>query len=142
MLPTGSFEALVVSPMDRLAIEPDVIVAYGVPGQIGKIAKAFTWHGEAVQGVYLGAAGCSAIVLAYAEWKPVISVPGGGEKVFAGTNDYEMSIIFPADRLDDVLSGLAATQSILPYPTVCSTLVNEPVVPEDFHITYRDIKKS
>ncbi len=140
MLPTGSFEALVVSPVDRLAVDPDVIIAYGVPGQVGKIAKAFTWHGEPVQAVYMGGAGCSAIVLSYAEWKPVINIPSGGEKVLAGTSDYEMSIIFPADRLDDVLTGLEATQSILPYPTVCSTLVNEPVVPEDYHITYKEIK--
>ncbi len=142
LLPTGSFKALVVSPVDRLAIDPDVIIAYGVPGQVGKIAKAFTWRGEPVQAVYLGAAGCSAIALAYAEWKPVINLPGGGEKVLAGTNDYEMSIIFPADRLDDVLQGLAATQKVLPYPTVCSTLNNEPSVPEEYHVTYKDIKKN
>jgi uncharacterized protein (DUF169 family) len=65
LLPAGSFKALAVSPLDRLAIEPDVIIAYGVPGQIGKIAKAFTWHGEAVQSLYLGGTSCSAIVLAY-----------------------------------------------------------------------------
>jgi uncharacterized protein (DUF169 family) len=139
MLPAGTFNAVVVSPLDRLAVEPDVIIAYGVPGQIGKIAKAFTWHGEAVQALYLGGAGCSAVVLSYTEWKPVIALPAGGEKVLAGTNDYEMDIVFPADRLEDVLSGLKATQKMLPYPTVCSTLINEPVVPADYPITYKDL---
>lgn len=139
LLPAGSFEAVVISPLDRLMVDPDVIIAYGTPGQIGKIAKAFTWHGEPVQAVYLGGASCTAVVLAYAEWKPVIAIPGSGEKVLAGTNDYELDIVFPADQIEDVLTGLEGTQKSLPFPTVCSTLLNEPVVPTEFKFTYKDL---
>jgi hypothetical protein len=58
--------------------------------------------------------------------------------VLAGTNDYEMDIVFPADRLDDVLTGLKATQKVLPYPSVCTTLIHEPSVAAEYHITIQD----
>ena len=137
LIPLGTYQAIVVSPFDRLQIEPDIIIAYGQPGQVGRIAKAFTWHGDTVSALYFGGLGCSAIVLSHVEQKPVLCVPAGGEKVLAGTNDYEMDIVFPARRLDDVLSGFKGTQRMLPYPTVCSTMMNEPSVPEDYHITYK-----
>jgi uncharacterized protein (DUF169 family) len=141
LLPKDTYQAIVVSPFDRLQVEPDMVIAYGPPGQVGRIAKCFTWHGEPVSALYFGGLGCSAIVLAFVEQKPLLCVPAGGEKLFAGTNDYEMSIVFPANRLDDVLAGFKGTQRILPYPTMCSTLLNEPTVPDDYHITYKELGK-
>jgi len=52
-----------------------------------------------------------------------------------------MSIVFPANRLDDVLAGFKGTQRMLPYPTVVTTLNTEASIPDDFHISYKDIKK-
>lgn len=140
LIPKGIYQAIVVSPLDRLQIVPDVIIAYGVPGQVGRIAKAFTWWGDTVSALYFGGAGCTAIVVSFAEQKPILCIPAGGEKIFAGTNDYEMDIVFPAARLNDVLEGFKETQRMLPYPTVCTTLMNEPTVPEDYHITYKELK--
>lgn len=142
LIPEGTYQAVVVSPLDRLQFEPDVIIAYGVPGQVGRIAKSFTWHGDTVSALYFGGLGCSAIVLAHVQQKPILCIPAGGEKVLAGTNDYEMDIVFPAARLDDVLDGIKGTQRMLPYPTVCSTMMNEPTVPDDYHITYKELGKS
>jgi uncharacterized protein (DUF169 family) len=139
LLPKGIYKAVVVSPFDRLQIEPDIIIAYGTPGQVGRIGKSFTWNGDTVSALYFGGLGCSAIILAFVQQKPILCIPAGGEKVLAGTNDYEMSIVFPASRLDDVLAGFKGTQRMLPYPTVCSTLMNEPSVPEDYHITYKEL---
>jgi uncharacterized protein (DUF169 family) len=139
LIPAGTYQAIVVSPLDRLQIEPDIIIAYGQPGPVGRIAKSFTWHGDTVTPLYFGGLGCSAVVLSHVEQKPVLCIPAGGEKVLAGTNDYEMSIVLPAARLDDVLTGFKGTQRMLPYPTVCSTLMNEPSVPDDYHITYKEL---
>ncbi len=142
LIPLGTYQAIVISPFDRLQIEPDVIIAYGVPGQVGRIAKAFTWFGELVPALYFGGLGCSAIVLSHVKQQPVLCVPAGGEKVLAGTNDFEMSIVFPAGQLDKALEGFYATQRILPYPTVCTTMMNEPSVPEDYRITYKELTKT
>jgi len=133
--------AVVTSPFDRLLIEPDIILAYGNPGQVGRIAKALTWHGVTTSALYFGGAGCSAIVLSHVEQKPVLCVPAGGEKLLAGTHDSEMDIVFPASMLDMVLTGFKGTQRMLPYPTVCTTLLHEPVVPDDYHITYKELAK-
>jgi hypothetical protein len=69
----------------------------------------------------------------------MIKISSGGEKVLAGTNDNEMDIVFPANRLGDVLDGLKGTQRMLPYPSVVSTMMNEPTVPADYKITYKDL---
>lgn len=140
LIPAGAYQAIVFSSFDRLQVEPDVIVAYGQPGQIGRIGKAFTWHGDSVSALYFGGLGCSSIVQSFVEQKPVITIPAGGEKVLAGTNDYEIAIAFPAARLDDVLEGFTGTQRMLPYPTICSTLMHEPSVPESYRITYRELE--
>jgi hypothetical protein len=50
-----------------------------------------------------------------------------------------MDIVFPANRLGDVLDGLKGTQRMLPYPSVVSTMMNEPGVPADYKITYKDL---
>jgi uncharacterized protein (DUF169 family) len=139
LLPKDTYQAVVVSPFDKLLIEPDIVIAYGTPGQVGRIGKAFAWNGDAVSALYFGGAGCSAHVLSYVQQKPVFGIPAGGEKVLSGTSDYEMDIVFPANRLDDVLAGFKGTQRMLPYPTVCSTLMNEASVPDDYHITYKEL---
>jgi uncharacterized protein (DUF169 family) len=141
LLPGGTYKAIVVSPIDRLLVEPDVIICYGSPTQTGRIAKAFTWFGEAVTATYFGGTGCSAIIVSFVQKKPILCIPAGGEKVLAGTQENEMDIVFPADRLDDVLAGLKGTQRMLPYPTVISTALNEPVVPADYPITYKELHK-
>jgi len=140
LLPKDVYKAVVVSPFDRLLVEPDVIIAYGVPGQVGRLARAFNYHGEVASAYYFGL-GCSNVVQSFADQKPYMVVPGGGEKLFAGVSDFEMSIVFPANRLDDVLVGFKGTQRLLPYPTVVATLNNEASFPEDFHISYKDVKK-
>jgi len=141
LLEGGSYEALVFSPFDRLLVEPDMVIGYGIPGQVGRLAKALTWHGTTSSAMYLGGAGCSAIVFSFVEHTPVFTLPAGGEKLLAGTNDYQISIVFPADMLDDALTGFKGTQRMLPYPSVCTTLLNEPVVPADYPITYKELAK-
>jgi len=79
LLPKGEYKAIVVSPFDRLLIEPDIVLAYGVPGQVGRIAKTFNWHGEVASSYYFGA-GCSNVAQSFADQKPYMVVPAGGEK--------------------------------------------------------------
>jgi hypothetical protein len=66
----------------------------------------------------------------------------GGEKVLAGANDHEISIVFPASRLYDLLSGFKGTQRMPHYLTVYSTLVNEPSVPEDYLIACKELTRA
>jgi uncharacterized protein (DUF169 family) len=141
LIPKGAFQALVISPLDRLLVEPDLILAYGSPAQISKVAKAIAWHGETITSTYAGGLGCSSYVTSFAEKRPLIKVAAGGEKVLAGTGEHEMDIVFPADRLDDVLEGLKGTQRMLPYPMVSTAFLSEPSVPEDYKITFRELEK-
>lgn len=142
LLPKGVYKALVISPLERLLVEPDLIVVYGAPAQIAKIAKAVTWRGETVGSLFAGGLGCSTYVTAFVEKRTLIKVAAGGEKVMAGTDDHEIDIVFPAEQLGEVIDGLKGTQRMLPYPMICSTLLNEPAVPADYKITYRELEKT
>lgn len=139
LLPKDKYKAVVFSPLDRLMVEPDIIIVFGSPAQIAKISKAFTWHGETVSTLFAGGLGCSTYAAVFVEKKPLMKLAAGGEKIMAGTGEYEVDICFPAERLPDVLEGLKGTQRMLPYPMICTTLLNEPVVPEDYKITYREL---
>jgi uncharacterized protein (DUF169 family) len=139
LLPKNEIKAIVISPLDRLLIEPDMIIVYGSSAQVAKIAKSFNWQGETVGSLFFGGLGCSTYVASYAEKKPYFKIAAGGEKVMANTSDYELDICFPADRLEDVLKGIKGTNRMLPYPMICTTMLNEPSVPEDYKITYKDL---
>lgn len=139
LLPKNEIQAIVISPLDRLLVEPDLIIVYGSAAQIAKIAKGFNWQGETVGSLFFGGLGCSTYVAAYAEKKPYFKIAAGGEKVMANTSDYELDICFPANRLEDVLKGIKGTNRMLPYPMICTTMLNEPSVPDDYKITYKDL---
>jgi uncharacterized protein (DUF169 family) len=137
LLPKNKYKFIVFQPFDRLTMEPDVVMIYGTPGQIGRVAKGLTWHGINTTADYIGAAGCTAVVIAFAENRPILQVAAGGEKLFAGTNDYEMAINFPAALLPLAVSGFKKTNMMLPYPSVTTTLMQEPFVPAGYDITYK-----
>ena len=106
----GKYQAS-LSLFDRLKFEPDVIIAHGQPGQVGRIAKAFTWHGETVLRCILAVWAVYRACTRAA--KPVICIRRAARKCWPGPMT-QMSIVFPAARLDDVLTGFEGTSECCP----------------------------
>lgn len=137
-LPKDTYKYIVIGAFEQLSFMPDVVIAYGTPGQIGKLCKTFTYHGEKMTSMYMGGVGCSLFSTVYADQCAYYGLPGGGEKGMAGVTDNEMNFAFPIARIADVWEGFNGTQMIMPYPTICSQILTEPPVPKDYKMTPKD----
>ena len=142
-LPPGSTKGVVFSPLEQTSVEPHLVVVYGTPGQAINVVKGVVWQrGEPLEAHFTGAATiCICMARAYLEGSIQFSLPGGGEKVFAMTEEDEVAIVIPATLLNDVLEGIENTQEMLGYP-VRKYLFYEPRAPRNYPISYYDYKKS
>lgn len=132
-------KAIVITSLLKPLVDPQLIIIYGSPIQVGKILKAVTYHGETVKSEFLGVAGCSAIPLAYNEGRVTFTIPCSGERILGGTENDEMWVVFPASMLGEIIEGLKGIDYIYPYPT--KLLTYEPIVPKKYRMTYRDYQE-
>lgn len=134
-------KALVISPVEDLRVKPDMILAYGYPGQISVLCKCFTWRGIPVTGKFLGSVGCSSIVWSFINQQPVMNIMAGGERGFSHTGDSEVSIVFPGNQLLDTAEAVIGTQkaNVNHYPALTRHLYKEPVLLNNYRISYREI---
>ena len=113
-----SFEAFAVMPLDggvvadQITFEPDLVVIYGEPGQIGPLvlAACAALKMPAFSGRFLGDTGiCSdGIPAAWNSGEPKFFLPCIGDRAFGGTQMSEVAVVFPADKFnEDVVSNVA-----------------------------------
>jgi hypothetical protein len=62
-------------------------------------------------------------------------VPGSGERVFAGTQDHEMSFAIPYAKFENVVDGLGfiRKQGTFRYPVPNLAILSEPKFPEKYY---------
>jgi uncharacterized protein (DUF169 family) len=138
-LPLGSTSSILISPLVRMRTEPDVVVMYGTPIQVARLAKAFTWHGIFPETTFIGVAACSSIPKAYLSGKPQLSIPCAGEVFLGRSEEDEMSIAFPAKLMENLVTGLENTKIMFPYPA--KFMIYEPRVLSGYRITYKDYEE-
>jgi len=112
------YNGLVVSPLTRTKIVPDVILVYGNPAQIMRLIQgAMHKEGKKVKSELAGiAASCTGgIVRTLNTGECQVVVPGNGDRIFAATQDHEMLFTIPAAKADDVIVGMRA-QQLAKYP--------------------------
>ncbi|MBL7217958.1 MAG: DUF169 domain-containing protein [Desulfobacteraceae bacterium] len=66
-------------------------------------------QGGAVQSSAMGRLGCATIITAMKNDECRYLLPGNGDRIFGMTQDYEMSFLIPASKIDTVLDGLGKT---------------------------------
>jgi len=137
-IPAGSFCGAVFSPLEQTPFEPHVIAIYGNPAQMCRLIGATLWkEGGALKATFqAGAEICHKIARAYITKEPQVVVPGGGDRVFTGTEDDEMAMVIPMDKVDEILEGLEAIK-IVSYP-IPKYIRWEPRVPRNYKISYHD----
>jgi len=137
-IPVGSFCGAVFSPLERTPFEPHVIAIYGTPAQMCRLIGAALWkEGGALEAAFqAGAEICHKIARAYRIKEPQVVIPGGGDRVFTGTEDDEMAMVIPMDKVDEILEGLKSIK-IVSYP-IPKYIRWEPRVPRDYKISYHD----
>jgi uncharacterized protein (DUF169 family) len=100
--------AIYLSPLESLALDPDVVALWGNPAQMMRLIQAANFSlGERVTGDFSGKVECASYLIApYRTNKVTVTIPGMGDRIFSMTQDDEMVASFPASLLDAVLNGL------------------------------------
>lgn len=131
-LPAGEVRGLTVFPLAQAETDPDLVVVYGSPAQMARLAAAFVYQsGELVPSATTGF-GISCLSMLKPHWRggPALVIPGRGERILAGTEEGEMYCSFPAGLLEPLLNGLEKTQERgTRYPVQRYVLYQPPEIP-------------
>ena len=104
----GEIEAIVLAPLERASFEPDTILMYGNPAQVMRLTQAWSYMaGERVPGHFGGKVECDEYLIApFKTQSPRVVIPGQGERIFAGTQDEEVTFALPAKFLPELTRAL------------------------------------
>jgi uncharacterized protein (DUF169 family) len=106
---TGTYEAVMTSPLEKVQVDPDVVIVSGTPAQIMTLLNAITWiNGERTSSSLTGhAAVCSEGVAAtLLARKPQIGIPCIGARMYGLYQDDEMLMGIPGDQLVGIVDSL------------------------------------
>ena len=108
VLPLGKYEAVLATPLERMPVDPDVVLFYGNTAQIYKMVMAYGWdNGERLTFTASGEAWCSdAICPPMLEGKPHIAFCCNGGRILSWPSDNEVSMGIPGEELEHILKGL------------------------------------
>jgi uncharacterized protein (DUF169 family) len=130
----GRYTHVVAAPIERATFEPNVLVMYGNPAQIGRLVQAAVYvTGEPVVSRSSGGAACAeqiARTVLTGQPQPVLG--GSGDRILALTQDHETSFALHADMAQAFADALAETHKQgTRYPTR-SWLTFGATMPPDF----------
>jgi uncharacterized protein (DUF169 family) len=142
--PVNSIRETWLSPMNRCEFEPDLAVVYGNPAQILYLIQAANFgHGPGVRSSSTGRGGCAAWIAGVLQsGECTYMIPGPGERIFAGTQDHEMSFAIPYPKFETVMNGLkyVKDQGAFRYPVPNLGILSEPKMPEKYYSLDPEIK--
>ena len=107
----GEIKGIVFFPLEKAITDPDIILIYGTPAQMARLASGYLYHyGELIESRTTGyGISCLSAVKPHFTDKPAFVHPGRGERILAGTDESEMFMTFPARYCDSILDGLRKT---------------------------------
>lgn len=131
--PVGSIGSILLSPLNKAEFEPDVVLVYGNPAQIVRfIQGALYLEGGYIESRFAGRCACAGeFVYPYLSQKCNVIIPGGGERIFAMTNDDELVFAIPRSQFKSMAEGLEATHKtgVARIPTPFFGIHSHPVFP-------------
>ncbi|MHA1722031.1 MAG: DUF169 domain-containing protein [Candidatus Baldrarchaeia archaeon] len=105
----GKYPAVVFAPLRRCTFNPDVVVIYGIPAQIGRlvIARNFLGNGTTTSELISMAASCGeGVIKPFLRKDCTVTIPGAGDRVFASIDDDEIIFSMHGDWLDKIIDSL------------------------------------
>lgn len=131
----GEVAAIYLCPLERLALDPEVVVVFGNPAQLMRLIQAITFSlGIRIGGDFRGKVECSSYLIGpLRTGEAAVVIPGQGDRTFSMTQDEELVLSMPARFLAGTLTGLkeAARKIGARYPiTVYQNF--EPVFPQPY----------
>ena len=136
-LPVEIYQEIWLVPLNRCEFIPDLVVVYGNPAQIVALIQAANFrHGPGIKSTSSGRYGCSFWIAGVMNsGECTYMVPGPGERIFAGTQDHEMSFALPFAKAEPLMEGLTYIRSrgAYRYPVPNLAILSEPQIPEKYH---------
>ncbi|MFX1502114.1 MAG: DUF169 domain-containing protein [Promethearchaeota archaeon] len=115
-----NYLGLVISPLTRTKILPDVVQIYGNPAQATRLIQSYLYiKGGVLDFTSTGRAGsCHEGVMKTIQMnEPQLVVLGNGDRVWGGVEDSEVMFSIPRNKLESIVEGLEATHKAgLRYP--------------------------
>jgi len=135
--PLHMYKGIWLSPADRCEFTPDLVVVYGSPAQILCLVQGANFgRGPGIKSSSTGRYGCSFWIAGVIQTgECTYMIPGPGERVFAGTQDHEMSFAIPYSEFGRLMDGLKYVKSrgAYRYPVPNLSVLSEPKIPEKYH---------
>lgn len=135
--PIDSFQEIWLSPIGKCEFVPDLVVAYGSPAQVLAMIQGANYRiGSGIKSMSSGRYGCSTWIAGVPQADEcTYMIPGPGERIFAGTQDNEMSFAIPYSRFDQVADGLkyVSGHGAYRYPVPNLGVLCEPRIPEKYN---------
>ncbi|MFX1417556.1 MAG: DUF169 domain-containing protein [Promethearchaeota archaeon] len=111
---------LVISPLTRTKIEPDVVQIYCNPAQATRLIQGYLYNkGGTFNFTSAGRAGSchEGVIKTIQTDEPQLVILGNGDRVWGGVEDSEVMFSIPQSKLEPVIHGLEATHKAgLRYP--------------------------
>jgi uncharacterized protein (DUF169 family) len=134
--PLGSIQEIWMSPLNLCEFEPDLAIIYGNPGQILILIHAANFRrGSGIKSLSYGRGGCATWIAGVIQSNEcTYMIPGSGERVFAGTQDYEMSFAIPYSQFENLMEGLEFLRKkrAYRYPVPNLTILSQPKIPKEY----------
>lgn len=130
-LEKGKYHGMLVAPLDRIPLEPDVIVIYGNAAQMLRIINGYLYDkGGRLEFSASGDAGlCSdTLTIPLMTGKPHLAIPCNGGRMVSLPNETELAFGIPLSVAEDILEGIRYTGRNVPvmFPTAWQHIDWEP----------------
>lgn len=115
----GRYSSVVISPLESVEGDPDVILVFANGAQMTRLLHAATWKtGERVSVRTAAEAGTcgEAIAAAFVRGSYTVAFPCYGTRVYGLAADDEIIFSYPASLAEELLEGLRRTHEFAPYP--------------------------
>ncbi|MBD3216018.1 MAG: hypothetical protein GF311_25625 [Candidatus Lokiarchaeota archaeon] len=115
----GEFKGLVISPLNRSIIIPDLVLIYCTPLILSHLILSATYNGDTIKSYFNGMeSSCKeGVVRTFRTDQCQVVSPGMGDRVLAGVQDHEMIFSIPESKLNEVNGNLfLAGNKINPPP--------------------------
>ena len=114
------YSGIIISPLTRTKIEPDVVQIYCNPAQAMRLIQGYLFHKGGVLEFTSAGRGASChegVIKPYQINEPQLVILGNGDRVWGGAEDTEILFSIPKNKLEIVLNGLEKTHKAgLRYP--------------------------
>jgi len=106
--PAGEYNAVLLSPLEKCPVAPDVVIFIGNASQMLVVTAAYIYNkGGTLTFTSSGLAACAnIIVLPMKDKRPQIAIPGNGWKLLATPSNTDLLCGIPGELLEEMAEGM------------------------------------